>query len=104
MFINLTPHTLNIHAIDGSVIDLPSSGLARVASQKEIIHVVDGVEIWAEVMGKVTGLPEPQDDVFFIVSRPVASAVVGRSDILVPGDLVRDEQGRPIGCRGLSRI
>ena len=34
----------------------------------------------------------------------VASACPDRSDLLVPGPLVRDSEGKVIGCRGLSII
>lgn len=41
----------------------------------------------------------------YIVSSVVAQAVAGtRDDVLVPDDLVRDEQGRVIGARALARV
>ena len=33
-----------------------------------------------------------------------AAKAAGRTDVLAPGPLVRNEQGQPIGCQGLSRI
>ena len=38
----------------------------------------------------------------FIVSGMVA-AMVERDDVMSPGPLLRDEEGRPIGCKGLKR-
>jgi hypothetical protein len=52
--------------------------------------------------GEVTGLPDPQVGVVFIVSGMVASAAP-REDVMSPGELVRDAQGRIIGCYGLRR-
>jgi len=52
--------------------------------------------------GEVTGLPAPQRGKVFIVSGMVASAAP-REDVMSPGGLVRDESGRPCGCKGLSR-
>jgi hypothetical protein len=32
----------------------------------------------------------------------VLSACQGRKDLLAPGELVRDEAGKPTGCRGFK--
>ena len=101
-FINLTPHTLNIHTPDG-VIDIHASGdVARVSSTKSVIAVVDGIPIFDTVFGDVTGLPPVTDGVFFIVSRIVKNAVADRKDVLVPGAPVRDDNGVIIGADGLT--
>jgi len=52
--------------------------------------------------GEVTGLPEPVEGVIYVVSGMVASASP-REDVMSPGDLVRDENGRIVGCWGLRR-
>lgn len=101
-FINLTPHTLNVHA-NGDVVSIaPSGEIARVSSVSVEAGSIDGIPTVRTELGEVTGLPKPQEGVFLIVSGMVASAAP-RSDVLSPGDLVRDENGRPIGCRGLRR-
>ena len=101
-FINLTPHTLNVHA-NGDVVSIaPSGEVARVATVSTDADPVGGIPTVTTAFGEVTGLPEAKEDVFLIVSGMVASAAP-RTDVLSPGDLVRDENGRPIGCRGLRR-
>ena len=102
MFVNLTPHTLNIHTGNGVTNIAPSGDVARVATVSVEAAPVGGIPTCTTTFGEVTGLPAPAEGVFFIVSGMVASAAP-RPDVLSPGDLVRDESGRPIGCRGLRR-
>ena len=51
--------------------------------------------------GEVTGLPDPQAGVAFVVSAAVVSASPGRTDLFSPGRLIRDEHGQPTQCVGL---
>lgn len=107
MFINLTPHTINIVDSNGNrVLDVPVSGeVARCSQHEQQVAEIDGVTITRQYFGEVEGLPEAKDGTFYIVSRMVAESVgLSRTDLLVPGPLVRNEAGQPIGCRGLSRI
>ena len=101
-FINLTPHALNIH-VGSEIIVLPPSGeVSRVSSISVEAGAINGIPTVRTEFGEVTGLPEPREGVFLIVSGMVASAAP-RPDVLSPGDLVRDEDRRPIGCLGLRR-
>ena len=102
MFINLTPHALNIHAPGGVVTIPPSGEVARVATVSEEAAPVGGIPTVTTACGEVTGLPAPVEGTVFVGSGLVASAAP-RDDVLSPGDLVRDESGRPVGCRGLRR-
>jgi hypothetical protein len=99
--VNLTPHRLNIHT-DGGLRVLPSDGLARVASVNTDADPIEDIPTVRTTRGEVTGLPDPIDGVIYIVSGMVASAAP-RADVFSPGDLVRDDSGRPIGCKGLRR-
>ena len=114
MFVNLTPHTICIHHPCG-VRTLPPSGeVARVATVEvdaaPVVPWLDGSRGWLGVViptvmttcGEVTGLPDPVKGVTLIVSGMVASASP-RGDVMSPRPLVRDEGGRPIGCRGMRR-
>lgn len=104
-FVNLTPHALNVHRADGEVLTIPPSGVvARVSSTSKVVEVIEGVEVSEGVFGEVLDLPEREEGVMLVVSGMVLSALNGsRDDILAPGELVRDKDGRPIGCRGLRR-
>ena len=100
--VNLTPHTLNIVKQDGTVLDLaPSGKVARVTTTSVVVGEIDGIEIRKTDFGQVVDLPDSDGSVF-VVSRLVLQAS-GRDDLVAPGDLVRDDKGQPVGCKGLSR-
>lgn len=103
--VNCTPHELNIRRQDGSFVQIaPSGTVARVESRREFAMSRNGIAISRTRFGKVTGLPEPSGDTWFVVSLLCKQAArnQGRDDVLSPGELIRDEQGRPIGCDGLT--
>ncbi|MFW5434339.1 hypothetical protein [Paenibacillus apiarius] len=104
--INLTPHTINImpDGPDGVVTSIPSSGEARATTTREFIVTINGIQVYRTKFGAVQGLPEPQKDTIYIVSTITAQAVPHRDDVFIPDDIVRDDQGRVIGCRALGKI
>jgi hypothetical protein len=105
MFVNLTPHVINIIVDNNNSISIPPSGIvARVSVTYTPVRYIDGISIQRSSYGEVTDLPNPQKDTIFIVSNMVLSAIAhtGRTDVLAPGELVRDVDGRAIGCRGLQ--
>ena len=103
MFINLTPHPINIH-YGGGVLNLAQSGtVPRLEEHKTELAPLDGVPLCTIKMGVPQGLPAPQEGVYLVVSALVANhpSVSNRNDLLYPGPAVRDENGRIVGCRGL---
>jgi hypothetical protein len=107
--LNLTPHVVTVLADDGSVVrEFPSSGLARALKRDVPAAPLYGVPTVRSEFGPVEGLPAPTDGVFYIVSSITAHAAksLGRStdDLLIPGTVLRDLEGRPIGVRELARV
>lgn len=106
--VNLTPHTLNIHTLSG-VIELPPSGtVARVAVEYKkrapIPHRDGDIPTFRAEFGPLEGLPGPVQGTVYIVSGMVMQALSGlRHDVFAPGELIRDDQGRPVGCHGLAQ-
>lgn len=103
IFINLTPHMINV--VGG--IQFPASGtVARVATESQVVEKIkhnDKVVLLTKtIFGKVENLPEPIAGTRYIVSTIVAQAAKDRSDLLTPGELVRDDQGNVIGCKSLN--
>lgn len=104
--VNLTPHVISL-VVDGeTVVVAPEGTVARVAQEETVksVVVVDGVSVpvMETKFGEVEGLPDPEDDTLFIVSRLVKSAVPHRDDVVVPGRQLRDVEGRIVGAAGLS--
>ena len=103
---NFTPH--NVVIVNNlTKIVIPSDGIARVTETKTVAPSidVDGViiETFISAFGEVENLPPQEEGVMVIVSALVASAAKGRDDLLVPGELVRDDGGNIVGCKSLRR-
>jgi len=104
--INATPHA--IYEVN-SGIEFRASGLiVRVSSSSELdTEITVGnkilgnkkLSIYKTVYGEVEGLPVQQPNIFYIVSGLVLSTS-NRTDLLAPGELLRDADGRAIGCKG----
>lgn len=108
--VNLTPHNITVVGDSGeTILTIPSAGVvARCSTKRERVATLGvgnfNVPIHWTTFGEVVDLPEPQDGTVYIVSRVVAEARRDRDDLLVPDDLVRDEEGRIVGCRGFSVV
>ena len=107
--INLTPHEIILYNEDGTNVleRFPSMGTARASVVAEPVSV-DGCPypVTRNSYGDPIGLPEKTDDTLYIVSLITAQAAImsgrGNEDLLLTSDLVRDEEGRIIGCKAFS--
>lgn len=102
---NCTPHIINVVRKDGTIINFPPSGIVpRVSSSTVEVFDLDGIAVVQTEFGEVVDLPPARDGVWLVVSRIVLNAAPKyRDDLLSPGELVRDENGQPKGCKGFSR-
>ena len=97
-FRNLTPHEVNIGELD-----IPTSGtVARVVVEHREIGNHAGVPLLVGTYGEVSNLPDPEEGVIYVVSAAVRTALPERKDLGSPAHLVRDEEGRIIGCLALE--
>jgi hypothetical protein len=123
MIINATPHTITLVSKQGVEQDskkqflaetveviksIPSSGiLPRVSISNSPAGEIDGIPIESVIYGEIEGLPEYQEEVYYIVSGLVAAAAakIGRVDCLAPGALVRDKNNPSLilGCLFLQK-
>lgn len=105
---NLTPHEIKILVGEKEIVLAASSSPARVEMTREKVGEVElnGVKIPVNQakLGKVVNLPEPTDNVIYIVSRQVAEACPQRQDLLIVDETVRDEKSRIIGAKSLARV
>lgn len=104
---NLTPHAVVVANGDERITFPPSGRVARVATNLESAEPLNGVPTWHQTFGEIVDLPEHADGVMYIVSGLLVSAAeaAGRrtDDLLVPGQQIRDDEGRVVGCRGFIR-
>lgn len=107
MLKNLTPHEVKIFKLVGTVPDLDlvieaEEEVARLNCEYvKVDKKVEGVDMYRTVFGEVTGLPDYEEGVYLLVSTIVREALPLRSDLVSPGQLLRDDNGNVIGCLGL---
>ena len=99
-YVNLTSHPIVLN--DGRT--FPSSGVvARVSS----IHSEFVDDLCRQEFGQVENLPDPQEEVRYIVSAMVLSACEGRIDVVAPAtghpDAKRNEKGHILSVPGFVR-
>lgn len=104
--VNCTPHELNIY--NGTTwIKLAPSGIVPRIEEREIasghmhLNGEESIPIVHNKDGGVVDIPAPKENTIYVCSKLVADRVQ-RADVMSPGQIIRDEDGRPIGCRGLS--
>jgi len=104
-FINLTPHDITVILPDTDVETNcrrtfhRDGTVARVSQIAATVDKIDGIRIETVRFGPIVGLPQPVGDTLFIVSAMVKNAAGNRTDLVSPGDLVRDASGNVIGCK-----
>ena len=103
MFMNLTPHPLNVLDANGvEHVFMPTTLAARVAVSVEAREPVEGFRVSSQSFGEVENLPA-QEGVTYIVSALVLSALKGsRSDVVAPdtGPTAIRENGQIKAVRG----
>ena len=116
-FINLTPHNINILEDDAVKMVIPPNGKSlRIACEFVEVRKQYDVTMYRAEYGdfvlvenantdnRTLGLPPRIPDFVYIVSGQCLEALrdLDRNDFAAPGELVRNENGQPIGCKGLK--
>lgn len=80
----------------------PGTNIVNLMKHDVNVHTNEEglIELYKPTYGEVMGLPEPQPNTVYVVSGMVNAATPDRSDVVSPGDHVRDGEGKPIGCIG----
>jgi hypothetical protein len=97
--INMTPHPINLVDKQGIIIEVfPSNGIIRLESQiMSMGYINDIVPITKTVFNEPEGLPNYDENTYYIVSQLVKNAI-DRKDLIVPTEILRDEKGNILGC------
>ena len=134
MIINCTPHDVAIYTVSDCILNngrlylhekaemeypeplrvYPAAKKpARVTFVQKPVDVVDGILIYRWFTEEIVNLPEPELDVFCIVSKMVAQACPERQDLIFPGTVVygtpkgsrwMSADDHVVGCIGFSRV
>ena len=110
--INLTPYDIHVVDRDGEVhVFAKAENPARCSEEIAETSFVGNFQLTVKQMGTIKGLPNSTGaglGIFFVVSRVVYEQAIksGRdcSDLLIPGDAIRDDNGRIIGSVGFSKL
>lgn len=105
--VNLTPHDVNIYEGNVLLMTIKASGIvARVSVTTNILaeKINNTIPVSKSCFGAVKGLPNPEKDTIYIVSRMIAERSKDRDDLYITNGSVRDENGHIIGCTSLTQI
>lgn len=111
--LNLTPHAVSVvDENDQVLLSIPSTGVARASQTDEVVGSLEAdgqtITVVETVYGEAIDLPEPAEGVCIVVSFITANAAraQGRAthDLLLTSGLVRDAEGRIIGCTRFARV
>lgn len=95
---NLTPHRIDL--VSGKQFP-PDGVVARLVRPVTAVGTLFDVDLLTVGAGVVEGLPEPEPGTVYIVSTLAREACPGRRDLVSPGTLLRDGEGRVIGTADL---
>ncbi len=103
---NFTPHPITVDTSGRPLVLEPEGEPVRLPDEpvtEATIHIEGGVVrvVTLERRQSADGLPPPETDVCYIVSR-VAAAALDRPDVLFPLGERRDAGGRIVGVRGFG--
>ena len=122
--VNLTPHVLNIVVEDGTTHSvMPSGRSLRVSSNYTLSSNFGGIPVYQVQYGMLelvdnatkevvpmNSVEWPQANTYYVVSGLCLDAIKNRQTnvqtlpnvmFYAPGELVRDADGKPVGCKGL---
>ena len=110
--VNLTPHEINIITESGTITFPPSGIVARVAAkavETDTLYIgprgmLLAIPVTTPYYSDIEDLPEPCEGTAYIVSSIVATRCKYRNDVFAPGELVRDDTGKVIGCKALAKF
>lgn len=104
---NLTGHPLDLLNGTGGRVRVPVEGRARVKAKMQPSYRVNYRGLVIPVLDieeqEIVGLPGPISGMVYVVSG-VVGALANRDDVVSPGRVRRDRQGRVIGAQALVRI
>lgn len=102
--INLTPHPVIILLDKGEINNYESQGSLRLSTSTiKIDNLDDRTPISITKFGDLVDAPQVNNDTMYIVSSIICNANRDRADFFIPDQIVRNENGKIIGCRSLTQ-
>ena len=82
----------------------PSGVVPRCTQEEAMVASMHGVPVYRMKFGAVESLPPRMAGAVYIVSSLVAQACPERDDLLIPAHMVRDSEGKVVGCTAFARV
>ena len=107
--INLTPNTLRICDSAGDLVETvePSGVVAHASVTRIKAGKVGAIELYETIYSLPSVIGQPAPGEVYVVSgiylQSVRAHGLDDTGLCVPGEAVRDTDGKQIGCVGLSR-
>ena len=101
--INLTPHNINFILKDKTIILSPETTPLRLVEETKVIGKINDIPITKTTYNLVS-TPKKQKDTIYIVSKIILEAYPEREDFYMINESIKDETGRIIGCKSLTRL
>lgn len=100
--INLTPRNVTLLLEKETITVIASGKTARAAVKRDPIGTLNGnIPVHRVSFGAPVDLPDAESGKAYIVSEITARSAPDRHDLYCPDELVRDDEGYIIGCKGL---
>lgn len=96
-FINLTGHPVTDTNTNKTFDPI---GCVRTEAVTKKVYRANGIPVFRSTIKQLDPLPDPVDGVCYIVSNLYLNTCPERTDVVAPGRVVRDEEGKPVACRG----
>lgn len=106
--LNCTPHDVNVitHNERGEEVVTtfkPTGIVPRLKENSWHTCELNGLPIYSVSYEEPENLPFNDGETVLIVSGMILDACPDREDLVSPFDIVRDESGRIVGCRGFRK-
>ena len=103
--VNCCKHDVEICDEYGNIIKVykPSGYVARLAHRQKFVDDIDGIPVKVRENKRIVGLPEPEEDTFYIVSNIVMENCSYRRDIISCGGKYYNDDGSLRGWTAFER-
>jgi hypothetical protein len=102
--VNLHGYAVSYYDFNGNITVLEAGkGVPKLNATYTVVCSENGIKIgkFAYPAPESVGIPKPQKDTYYVVSKEVCQAYPERKDLIYPSNFVKNEEGKIVGCKML---